>query len=80
MFGRKREEPALIVREYTKTKDYEKDARAMLAKGYMVQNVATEQAKPASMLLGGIGMLAPTKLVVTYIRANLVPSGTLQAR
>lgn len=79
MFGRKREEPALIVREYTKTKDYEKDARAMLAKGYVVQNVATEQPKPASMLLGGIGMLAPTKLVVTYMRAGMVTNGTLQS-
>lgn len=66
MFGRKKEPETVVVRTYERTKDYEKDARKMLSHGYQVINVATQQPKPASVLLGGIGMLAPTKLIVTY--------------
>ena len=66
MFGRKKQLEPIVVREYDSVKKYEKDAREMLGKGYTVLNVATPGAKPATMLLGGIGLLAPQKLIVTY--------------
>lgn len=66
MFGRKKKLEPIVVKEYRNSKEYEKDARLWVAKGYRIANVVTEQAKPATLLLGGIGLLANTRLIVTY--------------
>lgn len=66
MFRKPKPKQPIVVRTYERTKDYEKDANKMLAQGYRVAMVTTQQAKPATAWLGGVGLLAPTKLIVTY--------------
>lgn len=73
MFGRKKasKQPIVVrVYEHRKAKEvaklFERDARKMAAEGYEVLSVVGNDQKSAHLLLGGVGLLAPTVLTVTY--------------
>lgn len=75
MFGRKKEskpKQPIVVKVYehrlaTKVAQmFEQDALKMSAEGYEVLSVVGSDQKSAHLLLGGVGLLAPKVLTVTY--------------
>lgn len=73
MFGKKKKAPEpIVVREYDSAKKYEKDAREMAKLGYVVHNVAAvapPKASLPSIWPGASGIIAGTKIIVTYTLA-----------
>lgn len=83
MFGRKKapKQPIIVrVYEHRKAKEvaklFERDALKMAAEGYEVLSVVGNDQKSAHLLLGGIGLLAPTVLTVTYRLRSVQPAAT----
>ncbi|NJD28162.1 MAG: hypothetical protein FIA92_07675 [Chloroflexi bacterium] len=75
MFGKKK---PIVVKTYEHRKPkeaaklFEKDAQKMAKDGYEVLSVVTNDQKhnASNVLLGGLGLLAPTILTVTYKLKN----------
>lgn len=67
-----RKKPAIVVKQYVRSKDYQKDAQKLAKQGYKITNTVTEQPRSGCLriiALGGIGALIwrpKNVMTVTY--------------